>query len=148
MPQLDLNDFLPYRLSRSAALISRKLRAIYRRKYGLTVPEWRCLAILGTEDNITASHICQRTDMHKTKVSRAIQKLARMKVVMRVENPTDRRSEFLSLTPRGKSLFNNIVPEMLAFEARLANALNASDINHIITLLNRLDKALANFKDG
>ena len=44
---LNLEEFLPYRLSVLSNTISGTLAEAYSSQHGLTIPEWRVLAILG-----------------------------------------------------------------------------------------------------
>ena len=48
VPQaLDLENFLPYRLSILAQVVSEALHALYADRFGLTVTQWRVMAALG-----------------------------------------------------------------------------------------------------
>jgi len=44
---LELDRFLPYRLSVLSNRISQDIAALYGTRFGLTVTEWRILAVLG-----------------------------------------------------------------------------------------------------
>ena len=57
MQKLLLENFLPYRLNRAAAQVSRDFRRVYGPHHDLTVPEWRVLATLGEFDEMTAKSI-------------------------------------------------------------------------------------------
>ncbi|MDI4654944.1 MarR family winged helix-turn-helix transcriptional regulator [Xanthobacter autotrophicus] len=139
---LDLERFLPYRLNRVAAAVSEQLREVYGRKFGLTIPEWRVLATLAQLPRSTAREVGRHARLHKTKVSRAVQGLEERRWLSRVENPQDRREEFLSLTPLGLTTYRAIVPDMSAFEARLCAALGPDDTRAVRHVLDRLEDVL------
>jgi DNA-binding MarR family transcriptional regulator len=142
MPRLLLETFLPYRLNRLSAAVSERLKAVYGRKWGLTIPEWRVLATLGQADPLTARQIGRHSAMHKTKVSRAVAALEERRWLARSENPADRREEFLSLTAAGRRAYDAIVPEMAGFEAALLARLGPDGAAAVQTGLRRLEQAL------
>jgi DNA-binding MarR family transcriptional regulator len=139
---LVLEEFLPYRLNRLGMTISEQLRGVYGCKYGLTVPEWRVLATLGEFGRMTAKAVGAHSWMHKTKVSRAVERLAARRLLSRETNPEDRREEFLSLTSAGRTFYGKLIPEMRAFETRLLAELGAGNKRDVLAALTRLEQAL------
>lgn len=123
MTKLTLEKFLPYRLNRIGAAVSRDFRAVYGPEHDLTVPEWRVLATLGEFEEMGAKAIGAHSSMHKTKVSRAVRALEERRWLRRRESAEDRREEILSLTPLGRRIYADIIPRALAFEAALLAAL-------------------------
>ena len=61
--RLDLEHFLPYRLSVLANRVSRGFARLYERRFDLKLPEWRVIAVLGRHPGITASDVTERTAM-------------------------------------------------------------------------------------
>ena len=141
MPKLILEAFLPYRLNRIAAAISRELRSVYADKYGLTIPEWRVLATLGQYETITATAIGRHSAMHKAKVSRAVQQLDARHWISRTANPADRREEALGLTAAGRKVYGRIIPDMKAFEAAMASRIGPDGMATIERALALLEPA-------
>jgi hypothetical protein len=47
VPQLELETFLPYRLSVLSNTVSGKIARSYEKQFGLSIPEWRVMAVLG-----------------------------------------------------------------------------------------------------
>lgn len=124
---LKLETFLPYRLNVVASLVSQALSRIYVDRYGLGVPEWRILVTLGEFEVMTAKAIGAHSHMHKTKVSRAVSTLERRKLLVRRENRDDRREAFLSLTPAGRAIYNDLAPGALQFAERLFEVIDPGD---------------------
>lgn len=116
---LRLETFLPYRLNVCSALVTQALSRIYAERYHMSVPEWRVLVTLGEVGPMTAKAIGLHSHMHKTKVSRAVAMLERRRLVTRKENRADRREAFLSLTPTGRTVYEELTPAALAFVAEL-----------------------------
>ena len=142
MATLRLENFLPYRLNRAAAAASMQLSSVYRRSFGLTIPEWRTLATLGQFEERTAKQIGGHSAMHKTKVSRAVAALERRRWLTGRTDPKDRRLEHLSLTATGRSQYRSLAPQMLAFEDELMARLSADDRAALIKGLAALEAAL------
>ena len=82
---LDLTSFLPFRLNRLSAEMSRRLFEIYGARYGIDIPEWRVLATLGAREPVTAQEVVRSTHTHKSTISRAVARLTDMGwIVIRV----------------------------------------------------------------
>lgn len=141
MNKLRLETFLPYRLNRIAAAVSQDFRSVYGPHHDLTVPEWRVLATLGQFEAISAKAVGRHSSMHKTKVSRAVRALEERHWLKRSESAADRREEILSLTVQGRKAYGEIVPQALAFEKRLLDAL-AADAAPLLAALDRLEDLL------
>ncbi len=104
----DLHEFLPYLLNQAAEASSRAFAKIYKSRYGMQRTEWRVLVHLGQYGALTASEICQRAHLHKTKVSRAVFALESRKFLERERDPNDRRREKLTLTRQGTKVFEEL----------------------------------------
>ncbi len=125
--QLKLDQFLPYQLNVCANLVSQALSRVYTERYKIGVPEWRVLVTLGEFGNMTAKAIGLHSHMHKTKVSRAVALLERRKLVTRRANRADLREAFLSLTPTGRDVYDDLAPMALAFAQQLLDTVDPAD---------------------
>jgi DNA-binding MarR family transcriptional regulator len=125
-PILRLEDFLPHRLNVLSSLVSQALTRVYG-AYGIGIPEWRVLVSLGQYGVMTGKAIGARTHMHKTKVSRAVAQLEQRKLLARRANRDDLREAFLSLTPAGRAVYEELAPRARAFTDRLAEAVSVAD---------------------
>jgi DNA-binding MarR family transcriptional regulator len=138
MTKLELEQFLPYRLNRLSAAVSQEFRSVYGPHHDLTTPEWRVLATLGQFGESSAKEIGQHSSMHKTKVSRAVRALEERRWLKRRESEEDRREEILTLTAQGRKAYCEIVPEALAFERQILDALGP-DATPLLGALERLE---------
>ena len=125
--QFKLDDFLPYRINLLAMLVSQALSRIYTERYNIGVAEWRVLVNLGQHGVMTGKAISTASQMHKTKVSRAVAFLERRKLVSRRANRADMRETFLSLTPAGRKIYDDLVPEAMDFARRLLDVVDPAD---------------------
>lgn len=133
-----LETFLPYRLSLLSNTVSEGIAAAYRDEHGLSVTEWRVLAILGRFPGISASEIIARGAMDKVTVSRAVARLGDRGLVRRKADAEDRRRVALALSRKGVSLFNEVVPEALAYERQLLAALTDEERESLMNLMEKL----------
>ncbi len=140
-PRLMLDDYLPYRLSVAANAVSDLIAGAYRARFGLTVPQWRLVAVLGEDGPSTQQGLCARTLMDKVTVSRASAALAGRGLVSRSPNEADGRSHRLRLTLEGRALYGEVAPSALAYEARLLEAFGPAELDAAHALLRRLERA-------
>ena len=135
---LELENFLPYRLSILAQIVSESLHDLYAGPFDLTVAQWRVMAALGRFAPLTASDVGQRIVMDKVAVSRAVAGLAKRGLVERATDRSDRRRASLRLSARGRAMHARIVPLALDYEGRLYAALSAEERRSFDALSDRL----------
>ena len=135
---LELENFLPYRLSVLAQIVSESLHDLYAGPFDLTVTQWRVMAALGRFAPLTASDVGQRIVMDKVAVSRAVAGLMKRGLVERATDRRDRRRASLALSARGRTIHARIVPLALEYEERLYAALSADERLQFDRLSDRL----------
>ncbi len=136
---LSLDRFLPYRLSFTSNAVSEQIARAYRTLFGLSIPEWRVIAVLAEQNGMTQQQLCARTGMDKVTVSRAAVALSRRALVERRPNPGDGRSRLLSLTQGGRALHGQIVPKALEMERAIFACLDADERDRLGAYLLRID---------
>ena len=145
---LVLDRFLPYRLSVTSNLVSDRIARAYESLFGLTIPEWRLIAVIAEVEAITQAEIGERTRMDKVTVSRAARGLAGRRLIARSENESDGRSHVLTLTDGGRRLHAEIAPLALAYEAALICGLAPAEVAQLKRLLARLQHAAGTLAGG
>ncbi len=138
--QLVLEQFLPYRLSILSNTVSNTIAREYRDQFGLSIPEWRVMAVLGRFGPLTASEVGERTAMDKVSVSRAVARLIEQKLVKRETDSNDRRRSILKLTARGARTHHQIVPIARGRESELAAVLTEEELRSLDRLLAKLQR--------
>jgi DNA-binding MarR family transcriptional regulator len=140
---LDLFRFAPFRLNRLAAEVSAALSSEYQARYGLDIPEWRVLATLGFRgDACSAQYIAHCTRTHKSTISRAVTALMKRQLVERVENEDDRREYALRMTPKGKALYQKLIPRLKRKEQEILSCLSAQERKDFARLLGKIENSL------
>lgn len=134
----DLRAFLPYLLNQAAEASSLEFQSIYKGRYGMLRNEWRVLFHLGMYGRMTASDIRDRSGLHKTKISRAVQRLAERRFLTRDRDAQDRRAEHLELTAQGQAAYWDLRKVAQDYDAALAEMLGDEDVAALRRMLLRL----------
>lgn len=138
--QLDLEHFLPYRLSVLSNRISSAIAREYSQRFALTVTEWRVMAVLGRYPGLSANQVAQRTAMDKVAVSRAVARLLEAGRLERDFDAGDRRRSVLRLSGAGHAVYDQVVPLALDFERHVLDGMPAKEHALLFRLLDRLDE--------
>ncbi len=138
-PQLRLDEFIPYRLSFTSNIVSGMIASAYETLFGLKIPEWRMLAVIAETGGVTQQTIGARTRMDKVTVSRAAIALAARGLLVRTENPKDKRSHLLVLTKQGRKLYENVAPKALELERKIFAGFDKDELETFIGVLRRID---------
>ncbi len=136
--ELALERFLPYRLSIVTQTVSGALSRQYGDRFGLSVPQWRVMAVLGRFAPLSANQVCERTVMDKVAVSRAVAALLQRGLVERATDNADRRRSALRLSRKGRAIHQQIVPLALDYERRLVAGLSPAERATLSTVLDKL----------
>jgi DNA-binding MarR family transcriptional regulator len=126
-PKLHLDKFLPYRLSVLSNTVSGAIATAYFLNFGLSIPEWRVMAVLAANPGLSAAEVTARTAMDKVAVSRAVAALLSAGRLRRTMVAADRRRTHLELTPAGVRVYAQVVPMALEYERSLVAPLSKRD---------------------
>ncbi|MDR6293554.1 MULTISPECIES: MarR family winged helix-turn-helix transcriptional regulator [Inquilinus] len=137
--EFDLEAFLPYELSVVSNRVSRTFARRYADAFGLSIPEWRVMAMVGRHAPLSSNQICERTAMDKAKVSRAVSRLIEAGHLARGTNPQDQRLIQLTFTAAGRRVYDAIVPLAQEIEAELMAAFEPGERETLRRLLRTLD---------
>ena len=135
---LKLERYLPYRLSILSNRVSSRVAETYGDKFALSITEWRIMAVLGEYPGVSADEVSLKTQIEKSILSRAINKLLSRHFVAREFDPADRRRSMLSLTKTGKSVYDEIVPVAYEFERELLECFSESEREQFSELVDKL----------
>jgi DNA-binding MarR family transcriptional regulator len=145
---LRLDAYLPYRLSVASNRASRWVARAYEDRFGLSIWQWRVIAVLGGADRLTAQDLATATAMDKVTVSRAVGALIDRGFVSRERHQSDGRSALVALTETGRRVYDEIAPVALRHEADLLDGFSREDIERLTELLTRLEKRAEDLAGG
>lgn len=141
--KLNLTRYVPALVTYLANKLSSGASACYRKHFGIGVTEWRLLALLKVETNITANRISEVIGLDKAAVSRALKFLKERGFVSFVKNAKDGRSTLIALTSSGEGIHNQIIKVALKREALLLKNFSEQELDTLIMLLTKMNDSIA-----
>ncbi|BEV01702.1 MarR family winged helix-turn-helix transcriptional regulator [Novosphingobium olei] len=136
--QTRLADFVPYRMAITSNAVSGLIAGEYRNEFGLKIPEWRIMAVLGDAGQLTQRDLVRFTLMDKVAVNRACKVLEDRGLIRRSPNEADGRSHHLELTEAGLDMHGKIWPQALDIYEKIFAALSPREIEKLRALLDKL----------
>jgi DNA-binding MarR family transcriptional regulator len=130
-----LAEFLPYQLSVASNAVSQLIAREYEARFGLSIAEWRLMAVLGQGAAMTQTTLVAATRMDKVTVSRATKTLVIRGLLCREPSATDGRSHHLRLSNVGAQLYADVVPAALRIERAILAELPADQHAQLSRLL-------------
>ncbi|HEY3076258.1 MAG TPA: MarR family transcriptional regulator [Burkholderiales bacterium] len=133
----EIRDLLSFKLHRVANLLSRGAELRYRREFGVSLWEWRSIALLGAvREPLSLNHLAHAAGIHKSQMSRVVSGLARRGIVRREADPSDARGVQLTLSKPGRRVYEGLIRAAAERDAAFRRCL--SDKEHEV-----FDRALA-----
>jgi len=135
---LQLEHFLPYRLSVLSNTISQKIADDYQSRYDLSMTEWRVMAVLGRFEGLSAREVAERTAMDKVAVSRSLARLVDAGLVDRRIHDNDKRRSVLALSKAGWTMHDEVAPMAREREREVLARLDAEEQQWLTRILDKL----------
>ena len=85
-------------------------------RFGLSRAEFVVIYSLALMEGVTASEIAASTAFPKNTLSRAVNRISKLGLIRRRKDATDRRQRNLTLTARGRDVFEEALPRFVALE--------------------------------
>ena len=105
-----IRDLLSYRLHVVANLLSRGAELRYGREFGVSLWEWRTVALLGGAKGAQSlNELARSAGIDKSQMSRVVSGLAARRLVLRAIDDNDGRGVRLTLTRAGRKLYEGLI---------------------------------------
>ena len=105
-----IRDLLSYRLHTVANLLSRGAELRYRREFGVSLWEWRSIALLGgAAALLSLNELARSAGIDKSQMSRVVAGLAKRGIVLREADAADGRGVRLALSKSGRRLYQGLI---------------------------------------
>jgi DNA-binding MarR family transcriptional regulator len=105
-----IRDLISYRLHVVANLLSRGAELRYRREFGVSLWEWRTVALLGaSREPLSLNRLAEFAGVHKSQMSRVVTGLAERRLVLRATDAADARGVRLALSKAGRKLYQGLI---------------------------------------
>ena len=119
-----LEQFLTYRLHVLNKLAERGIGERYQEKLGVSVPEARVIASVGSFGPFSIMDLARHANLDKSQASRAAEALIKQGLVQREASEEDGRVVLISLTPAGRELYRKVMPVARKWNADLFDCLD------------------------
>lgn len=137
-----LRNFLPYQLAILSRRVSGTISREYSERFGLSINEWRVLAVLQQNPESSGRYLCDVTQLDKMVISRSVRTLEDKGLVLRRVSERDKRENLFSLTPAGENTYNDATPLALSYEERLLGRLSQEEKQSLQNILHKLSDAI------
>lgn len=125
--KFELNSYFPCQLATLTQSIMRSVASLFEDRYGISLPEWKVLAIIRGNPNLSAVSVACLAQMDTVAVSRAVTKLLDRGLVFREIDSEDRRCSVLDVTEDGREIHDQIAPLASELEANLLEELSEEE---------------------
>ena len=143
-----LEEFLPFQLAATTSRVSRMFAKRFAEELGLSIPEWRVLAVVGRFGTASPSMVSEWAAMDKVKVSRAAATLVARGLLKQTQDPSDGRARLLRLTRKGTGVHHAAVPLARELEENLASGLSRGDWGTLQRVLLRMSAHVESITGG
>ena len=137
----ELESPIVFLLSLAGATIDNDLRSKVT-EFGLTLPMWRVLQVLSSDNNQIAKRLAQSTGIEQSTLSRQIAVMKEKGLVLCRKSSSDRRSLEISLTKDGLCLLRRILKVMVDHEQRTFPNIASDDLDRLRTILRAICHSL------
>ena len=146
MTDLTIRELLSYRLHRVANLLSRGAEMRYRREFGVSLWEWRTVALLGGAlEPQSLNELARAAGMDKGQMSRVVSGLTARKIVSRETDANDARGIRLSLTAAGRKLYQKLIKAAAARNSAFLGCLSARERECLELAMTKLAREARSF---
>ena len=112
------------------------------KRFGLSRPEFVVIYSLGLVDGVTATEIAASTAFPKNTLSRAVNRLAKLGLILCSVGESDRRQQILTLTGQGRALLDEALPRFIALEAEMLAPLSLVEQETLSALMAKVVLAM------
>ncbi|MCX7054741.1 MAG: MarR family winged helix-turn-helix transcriptional regulator [Proteobacteria bacterium] len=127
-------------------MTSNAIAAAYEKRFGLTIPEWRVIAVLMRHPGLSAREVAEKSRMDAVAVSRAVNRLLRAGRLRRAVATDDRRRSILQVSAAGAAVYRGVAPLALEFERSLLDTLTNDEraaLDRLLEVLTQRAEALS-----
>jgi DNA-binding MarR family transcriptional regulator len=139
---LALEDYPSTMLTRLAQFIQQEVSSTYARANGLSSSEWRVLARLNALGPTQLADFCRDTAMDKAYMSRLVRTLEPRGLITVTGDPAHGRRLILDITPKGRTLARDVMPQARAAQEQLLQVLAPQEREVLYGAIKKLQAAI------
>jgi DNA-binding MarR family transcriptional regulator len=137
--QPKLDEFLPYLMNRLVARMNQNLGEQLRSQ-GYTFQNWRILAVLAAHKAVNLTELTEATVLPQPSVSRNVASLERKGLLKRRTGARDSRVVEISITPRGRTVYDRMLRMALAEDRAAMKGISRSEADALRAALHVMMK--------
>ncbi len=145
MTDRTIRELLSYRLHVVANLLSRGAEMRYRREHGVSLWEWRTVALLGADAPQSLNDLARAAGVDKGQMSRVVSGLAERGLISRDADSRDARAVRLSLSAAGRKLYKGLIRTALERDEAFLGCLNVQERKVLDSALAKLAREARKF---
>lgn len=138
---LPLHQFLTYRMSRVQAKLNAQATRILREASGITLTQWRIIALVGAAGQTRMSQLAREAALDKGLLSRNLKGLIEGGVIRSRADENDHRAQVLALSPKGIEIFDRTLPVSRERQRNLRSELTEQELHVFRRVLDKLEIA-------
>lgn len=135
-----MRDLLSYKLHRTANSLTRSAAVRYREQFGISMAEWRTIAILGGDAPVSHNQLAREANLDKGQISRIVTALVERGLVSRKPSPDHGRIEFLSLTRQGQLQYQKLMQVAKERDEAFLASLSKDEIRALERTMDKLNE--------
>ena len=146
MTRPTIRELLSYRLHQVANLLSRGAEMRYRREFGVSLWEWRTVALLGgAVEAQSLNDLARAAGMDKGQMSRVVSGLTARRIVSRQTDANDARGIRLTLTAPGGKLYQKLIKAAAERNSAFLGCLSARERSCLEQAMTKLAREARGF---
>ena len=109
---------------------------------GINIPQCHTIMEIGLADTLSVNTLAEKMDLDKSTVSRQVEKLVKSNLVVRVPSPEDRRKVNISLSSKGKEIYQTMNDSLNDQFENVFQKIPSKELNSFFKIFNILAKTL------
>jgi DNA-binding MarR family transcriptional regulator len=133
-----------HKVNKSARLITNRLGHNFKdNNFDITTEQWKILLYLWRTDGQTQNSLATATGKDEPSVSRLINNMVKSDFVNRTSHPTDRRTNLIYLTEKGKNLKDGLMAMGSKTNSEATEGIKPEDLDICLRVLDQVIKNLS-----
>lgn len=128
-------------INKAGLLLKSKLQKTLK-DYDITTEQWAILCRLYISEGCNQKKIANKCLKDKAALTRILDLLEKKELVRREISPNDGREFLVSITDKGRSLYNEVLPKVIETTQNNMALFSEQEINQLKYLLNKLISSL------
>lgn len=134
---MNIEKWLPFLLAKAHQHTNALMRLALD-DYKLTPPQFAALAFLWQKEGLNQQELGSLMNVDRTTIGGTLERLERLELVQRGQDPRDRRSWVVFVTKKGKRLRENILPSLKKVSNEIDRNLTLMEQETLAILLDKI----------